>query len=64
MKQIKYSQRNINLIIFHSRDKMTKIKTDDSRTMEGFRIIEKYYDTPEKLTRAEHKRLKELGIEV
>lgn len=41
---------------------MTKIKTDDSWVFETFRIIEKFYDHPEKLTRKERKRLKELGI--
>lgn len=41
-----------------------KVKTDDSREFETFRIIEKSYDYPEKLTRREKKRLKELGIEV
>lgn len=35
---------------------------DDSYEFETFRIIEKFYDHPEKLTRKERKRLKELGM--
>lgn len=38
------------------------MKTDDSFVMDRFTLIEKFYDHPEKLTRAERKRLKELGI--
>lgn len=41
---------------------MAKTEIDDSFIMDGFRLIEKFYDHPEKLTRAERKRLKELGI--
>ena len=37
---------------------------DDSAMLETFRILDKYEKHPEKLTRHEKKRLKELGIEV
>lgn len=39
-----------------------KNKIDDSWEIETFRLIEKFFNSPEKLTRAERKRLKELGI--
>lgn len=43
---------------------MKQLKLDDSVEFETFRIIEKYYDDPKRLTREERKRLKELGLSV
>jgi hypothetical protein len=39
-----------------------KNKIDDSWELDTFRLIEKFYNTPENLTPKERKRLKELGI--
>ena len=43
---------------------MTEMETDDSWEFEGFRVIAKLYDEPEKLTPIEKKRLRELGLDV
>ena len=43
---------------------MTETKIDDSWQFETFRIIAKSYDSPEDLTPAEKKRLKELGLNI
>ena len=40
---------------------MTKIKIDDSWEFNIFRLIEKFYTAPEKLTRKEYIWLKRLG---
>jgi nitrate/TMAO reductase-like tetraheme cytochrome c subunit len=41
-----------------------KEKIKEYKEFETFRILDKYEKHPEKLTRREKKRLKELGIEV
>lgn len=46
------------------KENMKKITIDNTSYYENFRIYDKFMKHPEKLTRREKKRLKELGIEV